>query len=148
MEQRIGGQRTARVDALGLEAFDRRTHHRQILVAERAVLARVRIEAGDGQARMRDAEAVAQIARHDAAGLDHEIAGELGHDVLQRQVDGDRHDRELGRPQHHHRVRRDAGRFLGELGEVLGVSGLGEARAIEDVLGDRVGDDRARRARR
>ena len=30
-----------------------------------------------------------------------------------------------------------------KLGEILGVSGLGEAGAVEHVLGDRIGDDRA-----
>ena len=77
MEHRVGRQRAARVDALGHEPLDRGPHDRQVLLAERAFLARMRIEAGDGEARMRDAEAVAQIARHDAAGLDDEIGGEL-----------------------------------------------------------------------
>ena len=61
-------------------------------------------------------------------------------------MDGDRHHRKLGRPQHHHRLRRDPGQVLGQLGEILGMAGLGEARAIEHVLGDRIGDDRASRA--
>ena len=73
MKQRVGRQRTARIDALGLETLDRGPHHGQILVAERAILARMRIEAGNGEARTRDAETVAQIARDDAAGLDDEV---------------------------------------------------------------------------
>ena len=61
--------------------------------------------------------------------------------VLERQMDGDRHDRELRRPQHHHRMDGDAGQALGELGQIFGVAGLGEAGAVEHVLGDRIGDD-------
>ena len=64
----------------------------------------MRIKPGDGEARMRDAEALTQIARDDAAGLDDEIGGEAARNVAQRQMDGDRNDGELGRPQHHHRA--------------------------------------------
>ena len=145
MEQRVRGQRAARIDALGLETFDGGTYQGQILVSERAIFARMRIEAGDGKARTRDAEALMQVAGDDAAGLDHEVCGEFGDDVLERKVDGDRHHCELGRPQHHHRPDSRAGRFLDQLTEIFGVSGLGKARAIEDVLGNRIGHDRGRR---
>ena len=40
----------------------------------RAVLAGMRVEAGDGEPRLGDAEARAQVARDDAAGLDDELA--------------------------------------------------------------------------
>ena len=43
----------------------------------RAVLAGMRIEAGDGEPRLGDAEALDQIARDDAAGLENQIAGEM-----------------------------------------------------------------------
>ena len=36
-----------------------------------------------------------------------------------------------------------AGGFLGELAEILGMAGFGEARPVEHVLGDRIGHDRA-----
>ena len=52
-----------------LQLLDRGPHHRRILLAERAVLAGVRIEAGDRQPRPRNAETFAQVARDDAAGL-------------------------------------------------------------------------------
>ena len=78
MEQGVGRQRTARVDAFGLELLDRGPHHRQIFLAERAVLAGMRIEAGDRKPRARNAETLAQVARDDAAGLDDEIGGQLG----------------------------------------------------------------------
>ena len=85
------------------QPLDRRAHDQAVLLAERAVLAGVRIEAGDREPRLRDAEAVDQVARHDAAGLDDQIACEPLRHVLQRQMDRDRHDREFRRPQHHHR---------------------------------------------
>ena len=44
-----------------------------ILLAERAVFAGMRVEAREREPRPRDAEAVAQIARDDAAGLDDQI---------------------------------------------------------------------------
>jgi hypothetical protein len=56
----------------------------------------VRIEAGDDQARARDPEPVAQVAGDDASGLDHEIGGESGDHVLEREMDGDRDDGEFG----------------------------------------------------
>ena len=48
-----------------------------ILSAERTVLASVRIESGDGEARMVDAKPRLQIARHDASRLDDEIKRQL-----------------------------------------------------------------------
>ena len=53
MEQRVRGQRAARIDTLGLETFDGGTYQRQVLVAERAIFARMRIKAGNGKARPR-----------------------------------------------------------------------------------------------
>ena len=73
MEHGVGRQRAARVDALGAQLLDRRRDDGAILVAERAVLAGMRIEPGERQARPRDAEAVAQIARDDPAGLDDQL---------------------------------------------------------------------------
>ena len=67
---RVGGQRAARIDAVGDEPLDRGRNDRAVLLAERAVLAGVRIEAGDREPRPRDAEALGKIARHDAAGLE------------------------------------------------------------------------------
>ncbi len=134
------------VDAVGAQARDRRSDDGDVFLAERAVLAGMRIETGDDETRPRNGEARAQVVRHDPAGLDDEVGGQPADHVAQRQVDGDRHHGEFRRPQHHHRMHRHAGVFLGELGEIFGMSRLGEARAVEHVLGDRIGDDRARRA--
>ena len=95
--------------------------------AERAVFAGVRIEARDREARLRDAEARAQVARDDPAGLDDEFGREALRHVAHRHVDGHRHHGELGRPQHHHRMRGAAGALLRKPGEEFGVAGLGEA---------------------
>ncbi len=119
---------------------DRRRHDGVVLLAERAVLAGMRVEPGDRDARARDAEAGGEVARDDAAGLDDEVAGQARHHVAQRQVDGHRHHRELRRPQHHHRMHGLAGRLGGELGEEFGMARLGKAGAIKHVLGDRIGD--------
>ena len=129
------------------ETLDGGPHHGLILVAERAIFARMRIETGNSEARTRDVETVAEIACDDAAGLDDEVGGEPGDDVFEREVDGDRHDRKLGRPQHHHRPHGHAGGFLDELAEVFGMAGFGETRSIEHVLGNRIGHDRAGDAR-
>ena len=60
------------------------------------MIQRMRIEPGHGQARARDAKSVTQIARNDAAGFHYQLAAQAGDDVLERKMDGDRHDRELG----------------------------------------------------
>ena len=71
MEHGVGRQRTARVDAERLE--DAQPPGRtidEILVAERAFLAGMRIEAGDGKPRACNAEAVGKVVGDDAAGFD------------------------------------------------------------------------------
>ena len=73
VEQRVGGQRPARIDAVGFEPRDGGRNDRAVLFAERAVFAGVRIEPGDGEPRPRNAETAGEIARHDASGLDHEL---------------------------------------------------------------------------
>ena len=51
-EHRVGRERAARVDALGARRLHRRGDDAQLLVAEQAALAGVRIEPGDGDARL------------------------------------------------------------------------------------------------
>ena len=74
MKHRVGGKRAARVDAVGAAAARPPARRSAVFLAERAVLAGVRVEAGDREPRPRDAEALLQIARHDPAGLDDQIA--------------------------------------------------------------------------
>ena len=98
MEERVRGQRAAGIDTFRPEPFDGGTYEGQILVAERAIFPGMGIEAGDREARTRNTEALMQVVSDDAAGLDHEVGGELGDDLLQRKVDGDGDDRKLGGP--------------------------------------------------
>ena len=56
MEHRVGGQGAEGIDALVAQHFDRRTDDLVILLADRAVFAGMRIEAGNGEPRRGDAE--------------------------------------------------------------------------------------------
>ena len=55
--------------------------------------------------------------------------------------------RKLGRPQHHDRPHRGAGRLRREAAQKFGVTGFGEAGAIEHIFGNRIGHQRRRLAR-
>ncbi len=98
VEHHVGGKRAASVDAVGAQPLDRRRHHVEVLLAERAGFAGVRIEAGDRQTRPRHAEARLEIARDDSRGVDDEFDGQPTRHLAQRQMDRHGHDRELGRP--------------------------------------------------
>ncbi len=145
MEQRIGRMRPGDVEALRPRRFDRRRDDVDLLAAQASVFAGMRVEAGDGKARAPQAEIAAEIARRDLDGGEDQILGQQARDVLERDVDGDRHHFERGACEHHHRMQ---GLFLcrGESGEIFGVSREGEAGAIEHGLGDGVGHDGACRA--
>ena len=71
-------------------------HNGVVLSAEGAVLAGVRIEPGDRQARVRDLKPRLQVARNNASRLDNEIKRQLLRDLRERQVDGHRHDASWG----------------------------------------------------
>ena len=61
-------------------------------------------------------------------------------DFAQRQMDRHRHDRQLGRPQHHDRPLPLAGRLLRQRRQKFGLPRLGETPAIEDILRHRTGN--------
>ena len=63
MEHGVGGQGPARRDALGLQRRDRRAHDALVLVADGAAFAGMRVDAGDGQARVRHARSGASASR-------------------------------------------------------------------------------------
>ena len=105
VEQRVGGQRPADIDAVGLEPRDGGRNDRAVLFAERTFFAGVGIEPGYGEPRPWNAEPAGKIARYDAPGLDHKLGRQMCEDFAQRQMDRHRHDRQLGRPQHHDRPR-------------------------------------------
>ena len=81
-----------------------------------------------------------QIARYDAPGLDHKLGRQMCEDFAQRQMDRHRHDRQLGRPQHHDRPLPLAGRLLRQRRQKFGLPRLGETPAVEDILRHRIGN--------
>ena len=140
MEQRVGGQRTADIDAVGFEPRDGGRNDRAVLFAERTFFAGVGIEPGYGEPRPWNAEPAGQIARYDAPGLDHKLGRQMCEDFAQRQMDRHRHDRQLGRPQHHDRPLPLAGRLLRQRRQKFGLPRLGETPAVEDILRHRTGN--------
>ena len=70
VEQRVRRQRAACIDAVGDEALDRRRDDGDVLLAQRAFFAGMRVEPGNGQARVGEAEALGQVARDDTSGID------------------------------------------------------------------------------
>ena len=97
--------RAGHVEAICVRRLDRRRDHVDLLAAQAAVLSGVRIEAGNGDARPRDAEIARQVVRGDLKRLDDKRLANRANHLFKRNVDGDRHDRnELG-DEHHHRVR-------------------------------------------
>ena len=65
MEQSVGGMRPGDVESLGPRRFDRRGDDVDLLAAEPAVFAGMRVEAGDGKPGALDAEITAKIAGRD-----------------------------------------------------------------------------------
>ena len=130
---------------VGAERLDRRRDRLDLFAAHRAAFAGVRIEAGEGEARPRDAEAAPHVGGDDARGRDDELPRQTAAEAsAQRDVDRDRHDGERRRPDHHHRLRLAAPIAFSELAEKFGVAGKLEAGGVERRLGDRIGDDGAR----
>ena len=82
---------------------------RRFLVAEQAALAGVRVEAGDGDARPRQAQAQRRRVG-DADRLEHRVEGDRVDRLAQRQVDRHQHRAQLVVGQHHAHRRRAAAR--------------------------------------
>lgn len=80
------------------------------------MLAGVRVEAGQREARARDVEAVCEIVGDDARRRDDELRRQGADDVVERDVDRDRHDREVWRPEHHHGLHRLTAVFINKAG--------------------------------
>ena len=120
-------------------AVDGRRDDRPVLEAERAALAGVRIEPGDGEPGTGDGEAAPEVVRDDPRGLDDQLLAEHVRHVAERHVDGDRDRPQLGSGEHHHRSRRYAGPGRGQRAEELGVAGMPEAGGVERLLADRIG---------
>ena len=127
---------------------DGRRDDLDLLAPHRAAFAGVRVEAGDREARARDAEAARHVGGDDARGRDDQRARQrraaprssamwmvtgttasIGDQIIITGCDG------------------AAPVTLRERAEKFGVAGKREAGGVERRLGDRVGDDRARLAR-
>jgi hypothetical protein len=65
-EQRVGRHRPERIDAGLSRRLDRRRDHLGILAPEVPGFPAVRIESGDQDSRLGDAEALVQVVMHDA----------------------------------------------------------------------------------
>src|SRR5262245_50943185 len=96
VEQRVGGERAAGIDAVGDKPRDGGRYDVAVLFAERTFFTGMGIEPGDGKPRPWNAEASAEIARDNARGLDHKLGRKAPEDLAQRQVDRHRHYRKLG----------------------------------------------------
>ena len=117
VEQRVGRERPERVDALLAQQPDRRLDRLDLLAPHGSAFAGMRIEARDGNARLRNAEIAAKRRRRNAADGDDRARIERGERFLQCHVHRHRHDAQLGRHQHHHRPRP-----AGERAQILGVA--------------------------
>ena len=94
-----------------------------ILLAERAVLAGVRVEAGEREPRPRDAEALAsdRARRCGRSRRSDPVVRRLGTSRTGKWIVTGT-TASSSRPQHHHRVRGTSGVLLRELGEEFGMA--------------------------
>ena len=140
-EDGIGCERAARGDAFGARRGNCRRDDRDLLVAEQAALAGVRIEPGDRDAR-RGLAPGRSSTLHDAQRFEHRIEGDEIDRAAQRDVDRHAHRLQLvGGQQHAHRGRARQGL------QHLGVAGEIDAGRGKCLLVDRRGDDRRHVAR-
>ena len=113
-------------------ACDRRGDHGRFLVAEQPAFAGMRIEAGDGDARPRQAQAQRRRVG-DADRLEHGVEGDRVDRLAQRQVDRHQHRAQLVVGQHHAHRRQRAARGRQRL-QHLGVAGIGTPAAASASL--------------
>jgi hypothetical protein len=99
--------------------------HVDLLAAEMAALAAVRVETRDQNSRARDPETLPQIVFDHAQCVDQAGARDRARDVRQRQMRGGERHAQSAADEHHDHVRR-----LGARGEVLGVAGEREPGVV------------------
>ncbi|MCY1275364.1 hypothetical protein D9M70_240070 [compost metagenome] len=93
------------------------------------------VEAADQDARLGDAELVAQVGVQDS-GDPLQALGRYGvGDLAQRQVGGDQGDAQAAGGEHHHHLL-----GVGQFGEKFGVAGEGDAALVDHALVHRSGD--------
>ncbi len=98
VEQRVGWMRAADGDPGALEFGQRRRDDFDLLASHRAAFAGMGIETCEGESRLRESEANAEIMRDDEAGAHQKRAGETRGNILQRDMNRRRNDGEFRRP--------------------------------------------------
>jgi hypothetical protein len=130
-------------DAFGAQLGDGGSDDVDVLAPQHAAFAGVRVETGDSQARMRNAEVVLQRRRRNAHGLEQQRAGQRARNRRQRHMHGGRHNPELPGGQHHDRMERPTRMMASrQHGQKLGVAGLMQAGGLQRPFGDGVGHQR------
>ncbi|MCY1229364.1 hypothetical protein D9M72_417280 [compost metagenome] len=136
LEQRVGRERAARIDA-GILGLRQRGHdHVDLFAAHVPAFAGMGVQARDQDARARDAKVAAQVGIDDGQCLQQQRDGKRIRHRAQRQVGGrQRHAqhgvvvRGLRAGQHHHHAR-----HAGAVGQVFGVAGKRHAGVVDGAL--------------
>ncbi|MNS97900.1 hypothetical protein D3C72_1322490 [compost metagenome] len=136
LEQRVGRERAARIDA-GILGLRQRGHdHVDLFAAHVPAFAGMGVQARDQDARARDAKVAAQVGIDDGQCLQQQRDGKRIRHRAQRQVGGgQRHAqhgavvRGLRAGQHHHHAR-----HAGAVGQVFGMAGEGDAGVVDGAL--------------
>ncbi len=134
------GRASRAVDALGAQLHGGGVDDLDFLAADLAIFACVRVDAAQADARALHAEGLVEIVVNDGADFDDEVGGKGFHHAGERTVDGGERNAQAAADEHHYGARSLAANG-GKFGEVFGVARMLEARAIEQRLGDGVGDD-------
>ena len=144
-EHRVRRERSVGIDAQRPRLRDRRRDVLDLLGAEQAALAGVRIQARHGDARRVQAGA-AQRGVGDAQGLQHPPRRDLVDRLAQGHMDGHQHHPQLVVGQHHAHRRQLPLRVGAERLQQLGVAGMVDAAGMQRFLVDGRRDQRARAA--
>jgi hypothetical protein len=137
VEDGVGPDGSAHAHPVLARQLDRRPQHADLLVAHHPALARVRVQRGQRDSRVVDAELAEQaVHAHDA--VVHALHGQRVDRVAQREVAREEEDPQPADHEH----REDAvGIGAQQVGEQLGVAGELQAAGARGLLVDRAGDD-------
>ncbi len=136
-EQRIGRQGALQLHALLAQPVQHRGNDLDLFAPEVAALARVRIQAGDENARRRHAETLHERAVQNAQGGLQAVARDGARDLGQREVRRGQGHAQTAADEHHDHARRG-----GQPGEILGMPGKRNAGIVDRALVHRRGHHR------